>query len=186
MPQAAPPIWKAAVTGEAAATRGAPVTRETPIAPSAAAGSAPLLRRQPGKALAESESGDARTSRSPVPPPPAPASTRPAEAPAGDWGAADDGWRAAEALAAPVSTELTPTGLPRRQPRALLVPGAVSSPDGLEPAEPTSSPVRSAESIRGRLASYQQGIREGRQTRHNPAQRADGSPAQQDGEEETT
>jgi hypothetical protein len=72
--------------------------------------------------------------------------------------------------------------LPRRQPRALLVPGAVSSPGGVEAAEPTSSPVRSAESIRGRLASYQQGIREGRQTRHNLDQPADGSPAQQDGE----
>jgi hypothetical protein len=45
--------------------------------------------------------------------------------------------------------------------------------------------VRSAESIRGRLASYQQGIREGRQTRQDLDQEADGSQEQQDGEEET-
>jgi hypothetical protein len=140
------------------------------------------LRRQPGKALAASEPGDAGKSRSLAQPLVAAGSTRPADAPAQDWGAADEGWRAAQALAMPVSTELTATGLPRRQPRALLVPGAAGA---AEPAEPTSTPVRSAESIRGRLASYQQGIREGRQTRQGLDQQADGSPAQQDGEEET-
>ncbi|MGH8918896.1 MAG: hypothetical protein ACRD0H_11310, partial [Actinomycetes bacterium] len=77
--------------------------------------------------------------------------------PVREWGAADEGWRAAEALAVPVSAEITGMGLPRRQPRALLVPGAAGA------AEPVpSAPVRSAESIRGRLASYQQGIHEGR------------------------
>jgi hypothetical protein len=82
----------------------------------------------------------------------------------------------------PVSAELTATGLPRRQPRALLVPGAAGA---AELADPTSTPVRSAESIRGRLASYQQGIREGRQTRQGLGENTEGSPAQQDGEEET-
>jgi hypothetical protein len=86
----------------------------------------------------------------------------------------------------PVSAELTATGLPRRQPRALLVPGAAgATTESAEAAESKSAPVRSAESIRGRLASYQQGIREGRQIRQGLDQKADGSPAQQDGEEET-
>jgi len=85
----------------------------------------------------------------------------------------------------PVSAELTATGLPRRQPRALLVPGAAGAAEPAEPAEPTSAPVRSAESIRGRLASYQQGIREGRQARQNLNQETDRSHEQQDGEEET-
>ncbi|MGH3888399.1 MAG: hypothetical protein ACRDSZ_17850, partial [Pseudonocardiaceae bacterium] len=177
----APAPWKAAVTSEAAVTRGASVTPKAPAA-STAAGSAPLLRRQPGKALAESEPADAGKPRSLVEPASAAGSTRSAGAPATDWGAADDGWRAAEALATPVSAELTPTGLPRRQPRALLVPGAAG---GAEPAEPTNAPVRSAESIRGRLASYQQGIREGRQIRQNLDQEADGSQEHQDGAEET-
>ncbi|MGH3882554.1 MAG: hypothetical protein ACRDRC_03985 [Pseudonocardiaceae bacterium] len=78
---------------------------------------------------------------------------------------------------------MTTTGLPRRQPRALLVPGAAGGAEAA--AEPTSAPVRSAESIRGRLASYQQGIREGRQTRQNVSQETDGPQEQQDGEEET-
>jgi hypothetical protein len=82
----------------------------------------------------------------------------------------------------PVSAELTATGLPRRQPRALLVPGAAGA---AEPAEPTSTPVRSAELIRGRLASYQQGIREGRQMRQKLDQETARSDEQQDGEEET-
>ncbi|MDQ3762934.1 MAG: nitrate- and nitrite sensing domain-containing protein [Actinomycetota bacterium] len=148
-------------------------------AASAAAGAAPLLRRQPGKALAESESGDAGRLRSSGQPVPTAGATRPADTPAQDWGAADEGWRAAEALATPVSAEFTAMGLPRRQPRALLVPGAAGE------AEPTSTPARSAESIRGRLASYQQGIREGRQARRNIAQAADGQPPEQEGEEET-
>jgi hypothetical protein len=150
------------------------------VAQSAKAGS-PLMRRQPGKALAESSSGSVGESRSPGQPVPALSTTLPADSPAQDWGAADEGWRAAEALVMPVSAEFTPMGLPRRQPRALLVPGAAGGP------EPKSAPVRSAESIRGRLASYQQGIREGRQVRENLDQEADGSSAeQQDGEEETT
>ncbi len=151
----------------------------TKVPASATAGSSPLMRRQPGRTLVEPESGDAGKPRlgQPIP---ASGATRPAGAPAQDWGAADDGWRAAEALAMPVSAEITAMGLPRRQPRALLVPGAAGGP------EPASAPVRSAESIRGRLASYQQGIREGRLTRRNLEQEADGStPEHQDAEGQT-
>lgn len=161
-------------------------TPPTKAAASATAGSPLPMRRQPGKTLTESQSddsqsGDAGKPRSSGQPVPARDATRPAGAPAQDWGAADEGWRAAEALAMPVSAEVTATGLPRRQPRALLVPGAAG---GAEPA--ASAPARSAESIRGRLASYQQGIREGRQARRSLDQEADGSlPEQQDGEEET-
>jgi hypothetical protein len=135
---------------------------------------------------AESDTGDASK---PVPPASASGATGSAGAEAQDWGAADEGWLAAEALAMPVSAEFTAMGLPRRQPRALLVPGAAGP---AEPAEPSATPVRSAESIRSRLASYQQGIREGRQIRRNFDQEAedgsheaDGSQAQQGGEEET-
>jgi signal transduction histidine kinase len=83
-----------------------------------------------------------------------------------DWGFADAGWQAAEALAHPAGGEVTPAGLPRRQPQAQLVPGAA---DSAAPAAPsaTAEPVRSAEAVRGRLASYQRGVREGRQIRHD-------------------
>ncbi|MDT7597871.1 MAG: hypothetical protein QOJ06_3417 [Pseudonocardiales bacterium] len=144
------------------------------------AGSPPLMRRQPGRTLVGSESGDAGKPGSSGQPIPASGATRPPGTPAQDWGAGDDGWRAAEALAMPVSAETTAMGLPRRQPRALLVPGAAGG------AEPASAPVRTAESIRGRLASYQQGIREGRQTRRNLEHEADGSTPEHQGAEGQT
>ncbi|MGH3864833.1 MAG: nitrate- and nitrite sensing domain-containing protein [Pseudonocardiaceae bacterium] len=158
---------------------------------SATAGSPSLTRRQPGKTLTESQSGDSPSSdsrtgdagrpRSSGQPVPALEVTTPAGSSAQDWGAADEGWRAAQALAMPVSAEVTAMGLPRRQPRALLVPGAVG---GAGPA--ASAPVRSAESIRGRLSSYQQGIREGRQARRSLDQQVTWSPPeQQDRKEET-
>jgi hypothetical protein len=76
---------------------------------------------------------------------------------------ADDGWRAASGAAqADRETELTTAGLPKRRPRARLVPGSAGS---AVLAAPTASPARSAENIRGRLASYQQGVRQGRERR---------------------
>jgi hypothetical protein len=161
-PDAPLPDAPAADTALADAAATTPTT-------SATAGSPPLMRRQPGRTLVESESGDTGQ--------PIPASGATSPVGAQDWGAADDGWRAAEALAMPVRAETTAIGLPRRQPRALLVPGAAGGP------EPASAPVRSAESIRGRLASYQQGIREGRQTRRNLEQEADGSTPEHQGAE---
>ncbi|MGH3806208.1 MAG: nitrate- and nitrite sensing domain-containing protein [Pseudonocardiaceae bacterium] len=147
--------------------------------PSVMAGPPPLARRQPGKALAETDPSDAATSRAWSQPVPASGNTRPTGVPEQGWGAADEGWRAAEALAIPVSAEFTSGGLPRRQPRALLVPGTAGG------AQPASAPVRSAESVRGRLASYQQGVREGRQARGNLDREVEGSPAErQDGAEE--
>lgn len=75
--------------------------------------------------------------------------------------AADEGWRAASGAAAERPDELTAAGLPKRRPRARLVPGSAGSAVLAAPA----SPARSAESVRGRLASYQQGVRQGREIR---------------------
>ncbi len=74
---------------------------------------------------------------------------------------ADDGWRAAEVVQAPASDGTTPTGLPKRQPRANLVPGsaATSTASG---APSRSAPERSAAETRDRFASFQRGIRQGR------------------------
>jgi len=70
---------------------------------------------------------------------------------------ADEGWRAAQALAAPTAGETTQAGLPRRVPRANLVPGSVGAGD----AE-AEVPARSPDAARTRMASFQRGVREGR------------------------
>jgi hypothetical protein len=72
---------------------------------------------------------------------------------------ADEGWRAAEAVSAPSSGGVTSAGLPKRVPRANLVPGAAG-----EPADALTgpAPVRSAAATRERFASFQRGVREGR------------------------
>lgn len=74
---------------------------------------------------------------------------------------ADEGWRAASGAAAERPDELTAAGLPKRRPRARLVPGSAGSAVLAAPAGST----RSAESTRARLASYQQGVRQGREVR---------------------
>jgi signal transduction histidine kinase len=71
---------------------------------------------------------------------------------------ADEGWRAAQVVATPEAGENTTAGLPKRVPRANLVPGSVG---GTEQAEDTQ-PVRSAETIRNRMSSFQRGVREAR------------------------
>jgi signal transduction histidine kinase len=72
---------------------------------------------------------------------------------------ADEGWRAAQVVASPSAGDTTQAGLPRRVPRANLVPGSVGSA-GAEVE--TEAPARSADAARTRMASFQQGVREGR------------------------
>jgi hypothetical protein len=68
---------------------------------------------------------------------------------------ADEGWKAAEAAAVPSSSGTTVAGLPKRVPRANLIPGTA--------AESTApAPARSAAATRDRFASLQRGMREGR------------------------
>jgi hypothetical protein len=76
--------------------------------------------------------------------------------PARTWTSpSDEGWKAAEAAVVPSSGGTTVAGLPRRVPRANLIPGTA--------AETVSSgPVRSAAATRERFASLQRGMREGR------------------------
>ncbi|HEX5402504.1 MAG TPA: hypothetical protein VFX16_09410, partial [Pseudonocardiaceae bacterium] len=88
---------------------------------------------------------------------------------------ADEGWQRAEALLAPVS-EKTTAGLPKRVPKAHLVPGS-AAPRGDSSASqgsgggttaatlaPPALPPRTADAVRGRMSSFQQGIRRGRHT----------------------
>ncbi|MFE3196654.1 nitrate- and nitrite sensing domain-containing protein [Embleya sp. NPDC055664] len=101
----------------------------------------------------------------------------------GWYSAGDDGWRAAEAAREPSSGGTTGAGLPRRVPRANLVPGGVEQSGGAqapghtgagsaaagsrrEPGRPTapSGPglSRSPDEVRGRLTNFRRGIQQGR------------------------
>ncbi|HKN97669.1 MAG TPA: nitrate- and nitrite sensing domain-containing protein [Pseudonocardiaceae bacterium] len=87
---------------------------------------------------------------------------------------ADEGWQRAEALLTPVS-EVTTAGLPKRVPKAHLVPGSAGPRSEPEPAAqggdgantqttlaPPVLPPRTADAVRGRMSSFQQGLRRGR------------------------
>jgi hypothetical protein len=70
---------------------------------------------------------------------------------------ADEGWRAAEVVHAPSSGGVTSAGLPKRVPRANLVPGAASVAESS-----TLAPARSPAATRDRFSSFQRGSRQGR------------------------
>ncbi|WP_283134206.1 sensor histidine kinase [Rhizohabitans arisaemae] len=69
----------------------------------------------------------------------------------------DSGWSAAEAVQEPASGGVTSAGLPKRVPKANLVPGSADQGE----AAP-APPVLSADRVRNRLSSFQQGLRQGR------------------------
>jgi hypothetical protein len=82
---------------------------------------------------------------------------RPAEPAPSTWTSpADEGWQAAAAAAEPSSSGVTTAGLPKRVPKANLVPGTAAA----EPSAP--APARSASATRDRFSSFQRGVREGR------------------------
>ncbi|MFC4057552.1 nitrate- and nitrite sensing domain-containing protein [Planomonospora corallina] len=84
---------------------------------------------------------------------------------------ADQGWAAAEAAKKPAEGGLTGAGLPRRVPKANLVPGSAPS----APAAPASPmPPISAERVRSRLSSFQQGVRQGRAEMNERSNAAEG------------
>ncbi|NUP00753.1 MAG: hypothetical protein HOW59_22800, partial [Nonomuraea sp.] len=95
---------------------------------------------------------------------------RPAQAvPSGEeaWQtAADAGWRAAAKASEPSLGGMTAAGLPKRTPKANLVPGTASQPAQQQAAQPQPKPPVppvSPDRMRSRMASYQQGVRRGRQ-----------------------
>ncbi|MEQ3551865.1 nitrate- and nitrite sensing domain-containing protein [Pseudonocardia nematodicida] len=119
---------------------------------------------------------------------PAPEAPPSDEAPASDdtgepgfTSPADEAWRQArEVTDDGVETvhpdETTSAGLPKRRPRARLLPGSAAGSTVLSSPPPEA---RNAESVRGRLASYQQGVRQGRESASGLAhgnRSADGTP----------
>ena len=89
----------------------------------------------------------------------------------GQWSSpADEGWRAAQTVESPTVGSATEAGLPRRTPKANLIPGAIPS------SQPAEMPSRSAADVRDRLAGFQRGVTKGR-----AAASEAGKPAGDDG-----
>ncbi|MDR8410718.1 nitrate- and nitrite sensing domain-containing protein [Nonomuraea sp. 3-1Str] len=78
------------------------------------------------------------------------------------WGSskADAGWSAAEAVVEPVRDGATASGLPKRVPKANLVPGSADSASAPKAVAPM--PAVSPDRVRSRLSSFQQGFRAAR------------------------
>ncbi|WP_158228442.1 nitrate- and nitrite sensing domain-containing protein [Pseudonocardia sp. MH-G8] len=83
--------------------------------------------------------------------------------PAAFASAADSLWQAARAATTHTESSVTRAGLPKRVPRSRLLPGS-AGPAGTPAAEST----RDADAVRGRLTTFQRGIREGRVDRPGP------------------
>ncbi|MET9626384.1 nitrate- and nitrite sensing domain-containing protein [Lentzea sp. NPDC006480] len=82
-----------------------------------------------------------------------------------DWGSADEGWRAAGALESSVPAQTTENGLPKRVPKARLVPGSSPKPSSPVPQlAAAGTGGRSAERLRQRFATYQKGVQMGRES----------------------
>ncbi|GGO15517.1 hypothetical protein GCM10010116_31270 [Microbispora rosea subsp. aerata] len=83
-----------------------------------------------------------------------------------DWQqtpAVDAGWQAAAAATErPASDGTTRSGLPKRVPKANLVPGSAGSPSTAPAPSAPPQPLLSPDRARSRLASLQQGLRQGR------------------------
>ncbi len=83
----------------------------------------------------------------------------PAAEPVAEWQPSpnDERWRRAEQVREPASGGVTSSGLPRRVPRANLVPGTA------EQSQPTGPQVsRAPDDVRGRLTNLRRGIQQGR------------------------
>ena len=75
-----------------------------------------------------------------------------------EWNsAADRGWKAARTAAEPLAGGLTTSGLPKRVPKANLVPGTAPKPENFK-----QMPTRSADRVRNRFSGFQKGVRDGR------------------------
>ncbi|MFI9818007.1 sensor histidine kinase [Saccharothrix variisporea] len=113
---------------------------------------------------------------------PAPSPVPAAATPTDGWGPADNGWSAASNVLKSTVEDTTSAGLPKRTPKARLMPGSLSAPtpratapaattngNGAAPsatatAVATAPPRRSADRLRQRFATYQRGVQMGRES----------------------
>ncbi|RKT56589.1 sensor histidine kinase [Saccharothrix australiensis] len=94
------------------------------------------------------------------------------------WGPADGGWSAASDVLKAEVDDTTTAGLPKRKPKARLMPGSLSAPPARSAPDPSpgggaptaiglataAPPRRSADRLRQRFATYQRGVQLGRES----------------------
>nr|WP_051061799.1 nitrate- and nitrite sensing domain-containing protein [Nocardiopsis chromatogenes] len=135
---------------------------ETGPLPAPSAGAAqPVAEPQPPAAPSAGPVGRAPQAAAEAPPAagsaPAPEPGRSARAEDGWRSDADRGWQAARSAAEPIAGGLTDSGLPKRVPKANLVPGTAPQPENFR-----QMPNRSADRVRNRFSGFQKGVQEGR------------------------
>ncbi|GII58968.1 histidine kinase [Planotetraspora thailandica] len=92
----------------------------------------------------------------------------------------DAGWKKAQAASEPALGGVTSSGLPKRVPKANLVPGSATA--AAAPSESAAAPVTapppvvSPDRVRSRLSSFQQGVRQGRAVARGDANEEMGYP----------
>jgi signal transduction histidine kinase len=176
-----------AVTPPPASTPSAPSIPSTPLPAPVAASAAPAPASAPAASAPKPAAPSASSIGFPVQPlATASATSEPTAAESrgatpmentGTWSSpGDEGWKAAQAAAKPVAAGLTQKGLPKRVPRSNLVPGSAGGM-GAAKATPPIIPPRSADAVRGRLSSFHQGLRQGRDAASGDVEpgRGDGS-----------
>ncbi|MEU2779571.1 hypothetical protein ABZ646_43760, partial [Streptomyces sp. NPDC007162] len=118
----------------------------------------------------------------PLPPapvqPPAPAAAAPQRSATSSWRPSpnDDLVRQAERVRQPAAGGVTTSGLPRRVPRANLVPGTAQQQQQHQAGPQVS---RSPDDVRGRLTNLRRGIAQGRQAAPGPQTGSFPSPTHQ-------
>ena len=156
---------------------GGPETGPIAATPAPAPSAPPAPAPQPPR----SQAGPAaRRPAAPAQPPAAPAAPAPparSDSEDGWHSDADRGWQAARSAAEPIAGGLTESGLPKRVPKANLVPGTAPRPEANNPGTIRS---RSADQVRNRFTGFQKGVRDGRSQntgeyrRGAPGERGDG------------
>ncbi|GAA2348463.1 hypothetical protein GCM10009854_27210 [Saccharopolyspora halophila] len=120
----------------------------------------------PGTAI--ENAGGQKSKGTSLSPHPGDASAPDTEGSAQSWiFASDQEWERAEQVAASEPVDFTTAGLPMRTPRANLVAGSANSQDQ------ASRPARDPDLARGRLASFQAGVRRGRHRMQHTTANAD-------------
>ncbi|MBG0812892.1 nitrate- and nitrite sensing domain-containing protein [Planomonospora sp. ID82291] len=120
-------------------------------------------KAEPAAPRADSPSGPGADLRETAALPSPVSSAAPAPEAGSAWSSpADAGWQAARAASEPALGGVTGAGLPKRVPKANLVPGAVAPDAAGAPPAPAPRPAVSPEAVRNRLASFQKGVRQGR------------------------
>ncbi|HEY5835571.1 nitrate- and nitrite sensing domain-containing protein [Streptomyces sp.] len=146
--------WPAA---EAEVTESAPplprAPRESVVSPSLTDAGLPRRERQqrtsPYREEPARESPETPGAPSDMPQP---------EEDSADWRSTnDEHWQRAEQVREPKAGGVTPSGLPRRVPRANLVPGAAT-----QTTQGGPQVSRAPEDVRGRLSNLRRGVRQGR------------------------